>query len=119
MTAQPSFDNHIVLCGDGKIFDLLDVSVFQKDIEFTVATVSSEHVGIIKAVPTPYKLFEEVIGLKKTGEFVRIGPTNWSHLFMIRGEFQYYLAYMNIGGERRLVANSDEGISWHYNVIEA
>lgn len=119
MTIQPGFDNHIVLCGDGMIFDLLDVLIFQDDMKTTIDKVSDEHGTIIRAVPTPYKLFDEILGLKKTGEFVRIGPTNWPNLFMIRGEFQYYLAYMNLDGERRLVANSDEGISWHYNVIEA
>ena len=117
--ANASYDNHFVLCSDGKIYDLLDVLTYDQSISQTIANITKEHGEIIKAVPIATKLFDEITGLTKAGVFTKIGPTNWSNLFMIRGDFEYYSAYIFFNSERTLVATSKEGLSWTFNVIDA
>ena len=120
MPSQAGIENHIVLCNDGTVFDLLDTAISLDTIENTITSITNAHGDIVTAVSTPYKLFAaEVIGLKKTGEFVKIGKTNWPNLFMIRGEFQYFLSYAVINKEKKLIAHSQDGLSWQYDIIDA
>ena len=116
---SPSYDNHFVLFSDGRIFNLLDVLVYDESIEKTVKNLTEQHGEVIKATSTPFKIFEEIVGVGKNGKFMPIGPTNWPNLFMIRGDFYYYLAYINWKGERKLVANSSTGVFWSFNIIDA
>lgn len=117
---RPDIDNHFVLCPDGKIFNLLDVLTYDESINKTIDNIVKQHGEIIKAFPTPLKLFDEIIGLAKDGRgFLKIGETNWSNLWMIRGEFEYYCAYILLNGERKLVATSTEGFFWNFNIIDA
>ncbi len=119
MAVAPSADNHFILCSDGFIFDLLDVLTYDESIEKTINNIVQVHGEIMKATSNPLKIFEKISGLTKDGHFVDIGPTNWSNLFMIRGDFEYFLAYIYKNGERMLVANSTEGLFWTFNVIDA
>ena len=117
--AKASYDNHFVLCSDGMIFDLLDVDIYTESIQNTIDKIVAEHGEIKKAGCSPLKIFDEIIGVTKDGKFLPLGPTNWGRLFEIRGQFEFYLAYIRWEGERKLVANSQEGFSWTFNVIDA
>ena len=116
---KPAYDYHFVLCEDGTIFDLLDVLIFDDSIEKTVEKITQEHGKITKTALNPIKLFDEVVGYAKDGRILPIGATNWEKLFMIRDQFEWYYAYIHVNGERILVANSKEGLSWTFNVINA
>lgn len=116
---NPSYDNHFVLCSDGMMFDLLDVLIYTDPIESTIEKIIQEHGEIVKASYSPLKIFDAISGVTKEGKFMPIGPTNWKNLFMIRGQFEFYLAYINWQGERTLIANSNEGVFWNFNVIDA
>ena len=114
MKNLPGIENHFVLCADGYVCDLMDYFYCCEDIEMTIKMVTMNHIEIVKAADSPFKFFDEVAGLKTDGTFIRIGPTNWPNLFMIREEFQYYLAFI----EKRLIAKSVTGVFWDFHVIE-
>ena len=125
MTKKPSFDNHYILLSSGEILDLLDPLVFDTDIETTVTknvTVTKKcnsGIKMLQCADSPMKLFNEVTGLKKTGEFLRFGPSNWGRLFLIHGEYEYFLAYVFIDNVKQLVAKSLNGTTWTFNVTDA
>lgn len=120
MKYSPAYDTHYVICKDNHIFDILDVLVFDTDIPTTVKKIEEAHGEIQKSALTPLKLFEQVLGYsKKDGKFVPIGPTNWPKLFLIRGDFDGYWAYVGSGENRQLVATSQDGLLWNFDIIDA
>lgn len=119
MAKKPDFDNHYILLSNGEIVDLLDPLVFDKDIETTIAKKCSGDIKILRCAEAPIKLLNEVLGLKKTGEFLRFGPSNWDRLFLVHGEYEYFLAYVAIDGMRFLAAKSTDGTFWTFNVNDA
>ena len=116
MAKNPSSENHYVLRSDGRIFDLLD---FDTEIEVTVTQLCEGEKTILQCANEPTKLFSEVKGLRKTGEMSPFGPTNWSKLFLVRGEYEYFLAFVVIDNEKILTAVSTTGIFWNFNVNDA
>jgi hypothetical protein len=119
MTNKPGNDNHYILCADGRMFNLLDVLIYNDPIEDVINKIISEHGEIIKANSSPLKIFEAINGLSKDGKFMPIGATNWNNLFMIRDQFEGYYAYIYKQGEKKLVATSKEGLFWNYDIIDA
>ena len=116
----PSVDNHFVLFADGRTFNLLDVLIYEGTISDTVLKLKKEHGDILKATDSPLKIFNLILGLRKdNSQFVQIGETNWKNLWMIRHDFEYYLAYVFINNERILTATSDHGMFWNFIVVDA
>lgn len=121
MNKKPSLENRYVLFSNGSMLDLLDPLVFKEDIETTVASVALEDgtLKILDCANSPLKIFNEIVGLKKTGDFVRIGQTNWNNLFLVHGEFEYFLAYTYIDNVKCLVATGSNGTYWNFNIADA
>ena len=111
-------ENRYILFNDGAMFDLLDVLIYQESFENTLNILIDQHGAPLKASNSPLKIFQQVLGLRRdSGQFVPIGENNWHNLFLIRQDFDYYLAFVKINGERVLVATSDKGMFWNFNVI--
>lgn len=119
MSKKPDSENRYVLYSDGHMFDLLDPAVFDTDIDTTVTKLSNSGAEILQCANSPTKLFTEVVGLKKTGEFSKFGPTNWNNLFLIHGEYEYFMAYVVIDNVKHLTATSTTGVFWSFNIIDA
>jgi hypothetical protein len=120
MKYKPDFDTHYVLCKDKTIVDILDVLVFDTDIPTTVKNVEEQHGEILRSALSPLKLFDQILGDDKNqGKFVSIGATNWTKLFLIRGQFDGYWAFIGSGEDKKLVATSTDGLLWCFNIIDA
>lgn len=117
---KPGQDNHFVLTADGNIFDLLDVLTYDETMDKTIDNIVKAHGKIVKAYPTPLKIFNEITALAKDGRgFAKIGATNWNNLFLIRGQFDGYWAFIGSGEDKKLVATSTDGLLWCFNIIDA
>lgn len=121
MNKKPDLENRYVLCSNNNMFDLLDPLIFKDDVETTLACLLPENgeTKILCCANSPLKIFNEIVGLKKTGDFVRIGQTNWNNLFLVHGEFEYFLAYTYIDNVKCLVATSSNGTYWNFNIADA
>ena len=119
MIKKPGLDNHYILLDSGEIFDLLDPLIFDADIDTTVTKKCNSDKKMLQCADSPTKLFTEVIGLNKNGEFFRFGPANWDRLFLVHGGYEYFLAYVLVDGVKRLAAQSTNGSTWTFNVNDA
>ena len=121
MATTPSRENRYILFKNGSIVDLLDFLNSDTDVDdVTIVSQLVEDNGVvIKAANSPIKLFSEVSGFKKTGELIKLGQTNWSNLFLIHEQFDYFMAFAKIDTEKLLVATSNNGIFWNFMIREA
>ena len=118
MATQPSKENRYVLFSGGTVVDLLDLSD-GNDIDNFVAQLSEKRGKVLKAANSPLKIFSEILGFKKTGEISKFGQTNWSNLFLVHGEFDFFLATVVIDNTRYIVAKSTSGVFWSFNIVDA
>lgn len=116
----PSEVYSYVMCSDGSIFHLLDVSVCENTLEETITKIESQHGKIVRTSCSPNGLFSAVYGVRKDGKFEPIGMSNWDKLFWIRGNYEYFLGFISNDKTRgRPAARSTTGVFWQYNVIDA
>ena len=116
MTNQADELKHFVVYKDGMIEDLYDVRWWHDSLEQTIKDRELIHGRIVNAATSPLGLFHKIVGvLKEGGKFTPIAANNWDKLFWLRGQFQYYLAYLE---NAQLVASSTNGIVWRFNVID-
>lgn len=119
MAITPSKENCYILFTDGTVADLSDPLLSSDDINTTVTQMTEKHGPVLKAGNSPLKIFSEITGLKKNGEFARIGQTNWKNLFLIHGEFEYFMASVIVENVKHFIATSNTGIFWNFNVVDA
>ena len=111
-------DNRFVLLSDYTAYDLKDPTVAKATTEETLSDLEAVHGVMLKAVDSPIKLFDMVIGIRKDGaKSSQIGKTNWNNLFLIRKDFDYFLAFLLKDGEKILLADSVNGMFWNFNVV--
>lgn len=109
-----------VLFTDGMIEDMYDPRLWSGSFEATKEERARVHGTAVRIGHSPLNLFTDIVGVSSDGKFMPIAKGNWDKLFWIRHQFEYYLGYSTIDGNRGtfLSAKSKDGIMWSFNVID-
>ena len=119
MAKQPDEEYRYILCSNGSIYDLLDPRLFDTDINTTIEKIKQKEVTIVKWEKTPTKLFSLIVGKKVDSCFLPFpGGSNWSKLFTVRDQFDYFLGYTTIDNQKYLSAKSLDGYYWSFDIID-